>query len=71
MDIFLKGLNIFFSTFCVCADGFQGLLFASMKLLSNFENPIGIGGFMYAVTESQSASCKHFQCKIRVFETGY
>ncbi len=25
MDIFLEGLNIFISTFCVCADGFQGL----------------------------------------------
>jgi hypothetical protein len=24
MDIF-EGLNIFISTFCVCADGFQGL----------------------------------------------
>jgi hypothetical protein len=25
MDIFLEGLNILFSTFCVCADGFQSL----------------------------------------------
>jgi hypothetical protein len=25
MDNFFKGLNISISTFCVCADGFQGL----------------------------------------------
>ncbi len=25
MDMFFKGLNILISTFCVCADGFQGL----------------------------------------------
>jgi hypothetical protein len=25
MDIFFEGLNILISTFCVCADGFQGL----------------------------------------------
>jgi hypothetical protein len=47
-----EGLNILISTFCICADGFQGLskafhypiqttvnlLFASLKLLTNFEN---------------------------------
>jgi hypothetical protein len=48
-----EGLNILISTFCECADRFQGLskaftsylwytivnfLFASLKLLSNFEN---------------------------------
>jgi hypothetical protein len=50
IDIFLKVLKILISTFCVCADGFQGLkklslpytiinfLFASLKLLTNFEN---------------------------------
>ncbi len=46
------GLNILINTFCVCAVGFQGLsnafhypihynynfLFASLKLLTNFEN---------------------------------
>jgi hypothetical protein len=47
MDILFKGLNILISIFCVCADGFQGLskafhyptfLFASLKILTNFEN---------------------------------
>jgi hypothetical protein len=46
----IQGLDILNSTFCVCADGFQGLpkafhyptklyffLFASLKLLTNFE----------------------------------
>jgi Na+/H+-dicarboxylate symporter len=50
---FFEDVNILSSTFCVCADGFQGLLkafhfpllfltflisFASVKLLINFEN---------------------------------
>jgi hypothetical protein len=30
MDFFLEGLNILGSTFCVCADGFQGLSKASL-----------------------------------------
>jgi hypothetical protein len=54
MDVFFEGLNISFSTFCVCADGFQGLskdisipfhygtnhklFFVSLKLLTHFEN---------------------------------
>jgi hypothetical protein len=48
MAICCEGLNILISIFCVCADGFQGLskafhypkqlLFASLKLLTNFEN---------------------------------
>ncbi len=50
MEICFEGLNILFSTFCVCADGFQDLSkasvryiiinfsFSSFKLLSNFEN---------------------------------
>ena len=51
MDIFFECLNILISTFCVCADGFQGLskgfhypiqlltfYFASLKLFTNFEN---------------------------------
>jgi hypothetical protein len=50
MNIFFKGLNILISTFCVCADGFEGLskslsllnrinfLFSSLKLLINFKN---------------------------------
>jgi hypothetical protein len=49
---FFEGLNILISAFCECADGLQGLskascslpytiiniLFASLKLLTNFEN---------------------------------
>ncbi len=48
---FFEGLNILISTFCECADDFQGLskafhypvqlltfYFASLKLLTNFEN---------------------------------
>ena len=44
---FFEGLSILISTFCVCADGFQGLskafhypieLLASLKLLTYFEN---------------------------------
>ena len=51
MDIVFEVLNILTSTFCVCADGFQCLskafhypkqfinfLFASLNLLTNFEN---------------------------------
>ncbi len=51
VDIFFEGLNILIRTFCVYADGFQGLskafhypiqlltfLSASLKLLTNFEN---------------------------------
>ncbi len=50
-EYFFEGLNILISTFCVCADGFQSLsnsfslpdtiinfLFASLKLLTNFDN---------------------------------
>jgi hypothetical protein len=44
-DIFFEGLNILISTFCVYADGFQGIskafqcsLFDSLKLYTNFEN---------------------------------
>jgi hypothetical protein len=49
MDIFFFSLNILINTFCVCADGFQGLskklfttykiinfLFSSFNLLTNF-----------------------------------
>jgi hypothetical protein len=52
LGYFFEGLNILISTFCACADGFQGLpkafhypiytiinfLFASLELLTNFEN---------------------------------
>jgi hypothetical protein len=51
MDIFFEGLSILISTFCVCADGFQGLsiafhypiqlltfYFLLLKLLTDFEN---------------------------------
>ncbi len=52
MDIFFESLNILIHTFCVCAEGFQdpskafhystytinNFLFASLKLLTNFEN---------------------------------
>ncbi len=45
MDIVFEGINILISTFCLCADGFQDLskachypIFASSKLLTNFEN---------------------------------
>jgi hypothetical protein len=46
MYIFFEGLNIFISTFCVCADGFQGLSkdfhypiqLLALKLLSDYEN---------------------------------
>ncbi len=44
MDIFFEGLNILISTYCVCADFFQGFskafrfLSASLKLLTNLEN---------------------------------
>jgi|LakMenE01Jun11ns_1017448.scaffolds.fasta_scaffold9526899_1 hypothetical protein len=49
MDNFFEGVNILIITFCVCANGFQGLskdisqpttiinfLFSSLKLLNNF-----------------------------------
>jgi hypothetical protein len=42
---FFEGLTILITTFCVCADGFKVLqklfsnfLFASLKLITNFEN---------------------------------
>jgi hypothetical protein len=48
---FFEGLNILISTFCVCADSFQGILkashypiqlltflFASFKFFTKFEN---------------------------------
>jgi hypothetical protein len=38
------------------------------------KNIFVMGGFRYDVTESQAASCKHFQCQNRrfqVFEAGY
>jgi hypothetical protein len=36
MDICFEGLNISISTFCVCADGFQGLLKAFQYTVVNF-----------------------------------
>jgi hypothetical protein len=39
MDIFFEGLNIVTSTFCVCADDFQGLSKA-------FHYPIQLGNFL-------------------------
>jgi hypothetical protein len=94
---FFEGLNILINTLCVCDDCFQGLskafhcpiytilnfLFASLKLLNNFEKILTetissadlslaawkmcenevTGGFQYDFTESQAASCKHFQCQ--------
>jgi hypothetical protein len=38
------------------------------------KNELGTGGFRYDFTESQAASCKHFQSqnhRFRVFEGGY
>jgi hypothetical protein len=38
------------------------------------KNYLVSGGFLYDFTESQAASCKHFQCqncRFSVFEAGY
>ncbi len=71
--------------FCVCSDGFQGLskvfyypiqLFASLKLLTNFENNYGNppqNSLLYDWSMFSGASCKHFQCqnhRFRIFEAG-
>jgi hypothetical protein len=47
------------------------LSFAAGKMRENLHVTIG---FRYSFTESQAASCKHFQCqnrRFRVFESGY
>jgi hypothetical protein len=46
----------------------------SLAAWKNAQEPTVTGGFRYDFTESQAASCKHFQCqnrRFRGFEAGY
>jgi hypothetical protein len=57
---FFKGLNILISTFCVCAV----ILVPTSHWLCEKKMPnncLVTGGFRHDFTESQAASCKHFQ----------
>ncbi len=87
--IFFEGLYILISTFCVCTNFYNDywnppqssllcdcLMSGDLSLASRNmrKNWSVTGGFRYDFTESQAASCTHFQCqnrRFRVFEAGY